>query len=258
MPRTKKHLKETDLYVPVRDFLQQQGFEVRSEVMGCDIAATKGDELLVVEMKLGMNITLLAQAADRQRMTDLVYLAVPKPSAREYRRRWPGLLHLVRRLELGLIFVSFARDDASLEVVCDPQPYQRRRSRKRRQALLKELAGRSQELNRGGSRGRKLVTAYREQALHIAWWLHQLGPQSPRQLRQLGTGEKTTSILYRNFYGWYEHLARGLYGLSERGATALEDYPDLVRPWEAGLAEVAAAAESSDNRYSSTSAAEEK
>ena len=90
------------------------------------------------------------------------------------------------------------------------------------------MIGRSGNRNRGGSTGRKLVTAYRETAIHIACCLERYGSLTPQQLRALGTGSKTTSILYKDVYGWFERVTRGVYALSPRGRAALEGYPDLA------------------------------
>ena len=49
---------ETELYLPVKAFLEAQGYRVRGEVKNCDIAATKDDELLIVELKTSANMTL--------------------------------------------------------------------------------------------------------------------------------------------------------------------------------------------------------
>lgn len=224
-------LKETDLYNPVRDFLEQQGYLVRSEVMDCDITASKAEELLIVELKLSLNTTLLVQAIERQRLTDLVYVALPKPSTKEWRKRWSGLQHLLRRLELGLLLVSFTGGVAHVEVAFDPGPYTERKSPRRLQAVLREIAGRTVERNRGGSNRQQLLTAYREQALYISWWLDRLGPVSPRVLRRHGTCDQTLSILYRNHYGWYGHPRKGVYELSELGREALQQYPELTELW---------------------------
>ncbi len=229
----KRKLKETDLYPPVKHYLQQQGYQVRGEVNGCDIAATKGEQLLVVELKLGLSTTLLVQAIERQRLTDLVYVALPKPSPREWRRRWSGLQRLLRQLELGLLLVSFTGDAGHVEVAFDPAPFQRRKSPKRLRAVLSEIAGRSGDFNLGGSSRRRLLTAYREQALYIAWWLSQLGPQSPKALRLRGTCDNTRDILYKNHYGWFEHPEKGLYQLSDAGREALEQHKELAGRWQA-------------------------
>ena len=83
----------------------------------------------------------------------------------------------------------------------------------------------------GGSTRRKLVTAYRENALQIACYLDAMGPLSPKELRELGTGPKTQSILYSDFYGWFERVDRGLYGLKAAGREELGQYHDVVRAW---------------------------
>ena len=94
--------------------------------------------------------------------------------------------------------------------------------------MIREVQSRSADYNQGGSSKRKLVTAYRESAVHIAVRLQQLGPLSTKSLRELGTGEKTTAILYDNVYGWFERVSRGVYSLSPRGILELACYPDLV------------------------------
>lgn len=222
-------LRETDLYPPVRDFLTAQGYAVQAEVNGCDVVAKLEDQLLIVELKLGFSATLLVQATDRQRLADRVYVALPRPSTREWRQRWPGYLHLLRRLELGLMLVSFATELPLLEVVFDPQPYRRRRQPKRQQKLLAELAGRSRSFNQGGSNRRQLLTAYREAALTIAKLLAEAEqPLKPQELRVLGADSKTGSILYRNYYGWFTRIERGLYELSDAGYQALQDNQELV------------------------------
>ena len=199
---------------------------MRSEVNHCDIIATKGDELIIIELKLSMNIALLIQATRRHKITDSVYVALPRTKSG---RTWKGIVHLLRRLELGLILVSFDAEKPVVEVVLHPVPFQRQKRSQAKRAVLQEMAGRSDDFNLGGSSQRKIVTAYRENAVHIACCLERLGPLSPRQLRALGTGPKTQSILYSNFYGWFERVGRGVYALRERGRSEVAGYPKLVR-----------------------------
>ena len=59
-------IRETDLYGPVREYLEAQGYRCR-EVNRCDLTAIEGDELIVVEMKTSFNLKLLCQAVKRQR-----------------------------------------------------------------------------------------------------------------------------------------------------------------------------------------------
>ena len=51
---------------------------------------------------------------------------------------------------------------------------------------------------------------------------------SPAELRSLGTGLKTYSILRSNVYGWFERIDTGLYGVTARGKAELAGYPELA------------------------------
>lgn len=228
-------VRETDLYGPVHDYLVAHGYTVRSEVKGCDITATKDDDLLVVELKRNFSSTLLIQATDRQRVTDSVYVALPRATALKSRVRWRGIRHLLRRLELGLILVSFTTEEPLVQVAFHPLPFQRKRNKPRRRAILKEIAERSGDYNEGGSSRRGIVTAYRENVIMVACCLDRHGPLAPRQLRALGTGPKTQSILSSNFYRWFERVDVGLYALSAKGRASLDDYPELVAQFRKAL-----------------------
>jgi hypothetical protein len=241
MPRARaRRTAETDLYRPIRDYLIAQGYTVRSEVHGCDIAATKGDDLIVVEMKRRFGAPLLVQATKRQRISDSVYVALPSDAAR---RGWEDTKHLLRRLELGLMLVSFGTKPPTVEVVFHPLPFQRQKRKRAKRAVLQEMQTRSGDYNVGGSTRRKLVTAYRENAIHIACCLEQLGPLTPKQLRTLGTGARTYSILYGDVYGWFERVAPGLYGLRAQGRGELKQYPRLARRYRARARKKAAEVE---------------
>jgi hypothetical protein len=219
---------ERDLYGPVRDHLAALGYTVRGEVKGCDITATRGDELLVIELKLEFNTGLLMQATRRQRAADSVYVAVPRPHEGLRTKRWRGICHLLRRLELGLLWVNPGGPGPSVQIVFHPIPYERKRLKKEKRAILDEMAGRTGDFNEGGSVRRRLMTAYRESAIQIACCLAECGPSTPGQLRAMGTVPKTQSILAGNVYGWFERVARGVYRLTAHGAEQLAAYPELA------------------------------
>jgi len=221
-------MRETDLYPPVRDFLLAQGFTVRAEVRGCDIVATRGDDLVIVELKLGFGTDLLFQATERQRMTDSVYVALPRPGEGFGRKQWRKMTRLLRRLELGLLLVSVDSEVPLVEIAFHPLPSERRKRSRMSRALLQEMGGRLEDFNEGGSARRKLVTAYRENAIQIACFLERFGPLSPARLRRLGTGPKTLSILSSNFYGWFQRVERGIYTLTRQGKEELDLYPELA------------------------------
>ena len=46
--QTRPPLKETDLYPPLKDWLTAVGYTVHGEVGGCDLAARRGDELVLI------------------------------------------------------------------------------------------------------------------------------------------------------------------------------------------------------------------
>ena len=100
-------LRESDLYGPVRDYLENLGYQVKGEVKDCDIAALRDGELIVVELKRGFTLELIYQALDRQRVADGVYVAVPLPRRGYMAPHIRDMERLCRRLELGLIFVGF-------------------------------------------------------------------------------------------------------------------------------------------------------
>lgn len=229
----KEKFLEEDLYQPVHDYLVREGYIVYSEVKHCDITAVKDDELLIVELKLSMNLDLILQAANRQRSTDTVYVAVPKPKGGIHSPRWKDICHVLRRLELGLILVTLKKENSYVEVVFHPSPFDRNKSKKsgkkRRYSIIKEMEGRHGNYNTGGSCRKKLMTAYRESAIHIACCLRNFGPLTPKGLRELGTDpKKTRPILADNHYGWFEKVQKGIYMLNGEGIKALEGYPELV------------------------------
>ena len=65
-------MKETDLYQPIKNYLQSQGFVVKGEIQDCDVVAVKDDLVLIVELKTSLNLTLLLQAIDRKTISEEV------------------------------------------------------------------------------------------------------------------------------------------------------------------------------------------
>lgn len=233
MNRKKDKLYEVDLFKPVQGYFAKQGYEVYGEVNDCDVVALKGDELVIVELKLSLNVDLLIQATNRQRLTDQVYVAVPKPKYKKNSKKWHDLCHLIKRLELGLFVVTFLKSGPKLEVVVEPGPFNRQNSiqtyKRKRVKLLEEINGRNVNDNVGGSHQTKIMTAYKENCIHIAYCLERYGPLSPKNLRQMGTGEKTQSILHQNYYGWFDRVDRGVYSISKLGKKELKEFPQVIK-----------------------------
>lgn len=226
---SKNKILEVDLWKPVSDFFIEEGYTVRSEVKDCDITAVKDEELIIIELKRNLSVELLAQGVKRQKSGDIVYIAVPKPKKKLRSSKWRDICYLIKRLELGLILVSFKGKRGLVEIAVEPASFKRKMNKKKRESIIKEINGRYGDLNIGGSRGKKIVTAYRESSIFIACCLEMLGPLSPKSLRELGTDPlKTTSILYENHYGWFDRIDRGIYSLNEAGRQALKSYKELT------------------------------
>jgi hypothetical protein len=223
-----KKLQEIDLYKPIQTYFLREGYEVYGEVKDCDIVAVKDEELVVIELKLTLSVDLLIQAAKRQRITDKVYVAIPKPKHRLNSKRWTEKCHLIRRLELGLIVVSSPGKRGRAEIIFEPTPFIRRKNKRKRDSIMKEINGRSADYNVGGSNRTKIMTAYKENCIQIACYLENLGPLSPKMLNQLGSGKNTSSVLTKNYYGWFERIKRGIYVISEKGKEDIKEYPELI------------------------------
>jgi hypothetical protein len=224
---------ETELYPPIKAFLEGLGYEVRGEVRHCDLVAIRGEEEpVVVELKKTFNLPLLIQGIDRQRHTDRVYVGVELPATGKapHGLHWSDLVRLCRMLGLGLMTVRFyKRKKPRVEVLCEPGAYQPRTSRKQRLLLLNEFHERSGDYNVGGSTQKKVVTAYREKALTLAKWIHEQGPSSPARLRELTGNAKAGQCLQTNVYGWFVRIKRGQYGLSPEGEQALTEYAHVIK-----------------------------
>lgn len=222
-----KTLKESDLFKPVQDYLVSQGYRVNGEVLNCDITAVKDNELVVIELKKNLNMSLLIQAANRQKFAESVYVAIACSGYDSLPRNFKGACHLLKRLELGLLLVRFLKTKTKVEIIFHPSEYKKRKSHKLRKSIIRELSGRTENYNTGGIKGKPIITAYREKAIHIACALAFKGELSPAELRALGTSKNTQRILSDNYYGWFERVKRGLYRLHSNGKKALTEYPDL-------------------------------
>lgn len=210
-------MAETDLYLPVKRHLVAQGYEVKSEILSCDVVALRGGELpVIVELKQSLSLALLYQAVDRLAVSAHVYIAIARPK----RGVAANALRLCRRLGIGLIVVATS---GSLEVMADPVPYQPRPNVKKRGRLLKEFNARSGDPNTGGSTRTPLMTAYRQDAIKCAAHLAANGPSRIRDVKAATNVDRAATIFRGNVYGWFEKVDRGIYSLAEAGRTALEN-----------------------------------
>ena len=220
-------MKETSLYEGVRKYFEEQGFLVRGEVKDIDVLAEREELVIGIELKKNLSVNLLVQGVQRQKICDLVYLAVPRPLRLKKDKAFRNMLHLLRRLELGLLFVDVEGESA--ELVLDPTFYNldkaRQAASKKRQQLLREIRGRSLHLNKGGSSRTRLMTAYREEALKAVAYLQIHENGSPKDMKAFGV---RPSLLRDNYYGWFKKVDRGVYCLEAEKSAEMAEFEAII------------------------------
>jgi hypothetical protein len=211
-------MKESDLYLPLKRFLESQDYEVKGEVQDCDVLAVRGEEApVVVELKLSLNLDVILQAVDRLSITPKVYIGVPR-QCKSLNKRRKRIYKLLKMLGLGLVTIEPKQEIGSVDVHIDPGEYRPRPSKYRKERLLGEFMKRVGDPNLGGTGRRKgLMTAYRQQALAIASFLQKNGPAKASDIAKTLGLPKSRDILYNDVYGWFERVSRGVYQLSPRG-----------------------------------------
>jgi hypothetical protein len=210
-------MPETDLYGPIKRFLEGQGYIVKGEIGPCDIMAVRGDEdPVVVELKERLNLALVLQAVDRLAVSHSVYIAfrIGKGQSASWRSRRKQVTGLLRRLGLGLLTVS---GRGTVRPVLDPAPYRPKPDARRRGRLLKEFVERVGDPEVGGSSTRQRLTAYRQDALLCAEELTDVGVLKVSVLRERTGVSRAGTILRDNHYGWFERVKTGHYELSPKG-----------------------------------------
>ena len=225
-------MAEVDLYGPIKQFLESQGYAVKGEIGACDIVAVRGDEgPVVVELKERLNLALLLQAVDRLRVSDAVYVAfrIGKGHSASWRSRRKQVTSLLRRLGLGLLTVSAS---GSVVAVLDPAPYRPRLYTGRRTRLLREFAERVGDPETGGSTSRQRLTAYRQDAVRCARELTNERVLKVSVIRERAEVSRAGPILRDNHYGWFERVKTGHYELSPSGRRDMIRWSDALESLE--------------------------
>jgi hypothetical protein len=230
-------LSETDLYAPVKAWLEAQGYVVKGEVGAADVVAQRAESdvaqraesdvaqraesLAIVELKLGFSLVLLQQAVARQALTDMVYVAVPRWRGKAGWRAFKGNIGLCRRLGLGVLSVRLGDSDGdAVQEHAAPGPFQPRKSKKRHAAMMREFEARAGDPTQGGTNG-QVMTSYRQDAMRCATFLAD-GQVAKGSTVAGETGVKrATQIMAANHYGWFCRAARGHYALSDAGLAAM-------------------------------------
>jgi len=218
-------MKEVDLYPPLKSYLEVQGYEVKGEILNCDVVALReGDSPIIIELKLSLNMTILLQAVDRMNLSNTIYIGVPKGLAVLKKRR-KQIIKLLRMMGLGLIIIDTRAKIGGIDVLCDPGEYKPRQIKRKTQRLLKEFQERVGDPNMGGSNMKRgLMTAYRQKALAISQYLLTHGASKASVVAKSLEEPKTRAILYDNVYGWFDRLGKGIYTISPRGNSELPNW----------------------------------
>ncbi|MGD9761455.1 MAG: DUF2161 family putative PD-(D/E)XK-type phosphodiesterase [Candidatus Izemoplasmatales bacterium] len=207
---------ETELYEPVKKYLELNGYTVKGEIGNIDVYAVKDTMTIAVELKVNITLKLIYQAIDRQKLADDVYIAVPSLAIKSHRKNLKKFLLLLKRLSIGLLVVK--KDN--VEVLLDPVDYNldlsKTRSKKKHIKLITDFTNLESNENQGGSKGRRM-TVYREKVIKIAKLLNDNPGLSPKKIKEATMIENTYSILQKNYYNWFMKKERGSYQLSIEG-----------------------------------------
>ena len=218
--------KEADLYLPIKNYFLSQGYEVYGEVKDIDMVLKKDEDIFGIELKTTFNLKLILQAVERQKYMNAVYVAIEKPT---YNKRYKEIVHLLKRLEIGLITVDFLKTKVSVTIEHHPILFSRKTYTKKKQMILKEVNNRlGIEDNIGGTTKVKRLTSYKEDALLIAYVMTTYNLNKPKDIKSICGLEKTGQILYNNYYKWFIRTDKGMYDVTLDGHTALKTYEKTV------------------------------
>ena len=223
-------MKESDLYLPLKKFLESKGYEVKGEVKDCDVMAVlkenPDEEPLIVEFKLSINLSVVLQAVDRLSLSSRVYIGLPKQyKLASNRKRKRKIIKLLKMLGLGLIIIDPTIKTGSVDVLVDPKEYKPRKSKERLKRHLNEFHTRVGDPNKGGASTMKgRVTAYRQRSLAIGHYLKDNGATKASIVAEQIQDPKARDILHKNYYGWFVKESRGIYTITSQGIKDMVDW----------------------------------
>lgn len=163
-------MKETDLFEPIKKWLEDGGNEVYSEVRAkrtfrrADVVGVHGGILTVVEMKTGISLDLIEQAVGWRNRAHYIYVAIPKPKTHlnEFARK------LLQQHGIGILTVNLGDDAQSVSLYRNHKPKLNRR-------IVNDLSEALTEYHKnalpGGSSGGGYVTTYSLTMMRIKEYL---------------------------------------------------------------------------------------
>jgi hypothetical protein len=225
--------QEKDLYQPVKTLFESLGFAVKAEVLNCDMIAVRGDVFICVELKSKLNLEVILQAVDRQKLVELSYLAVPEWGLPKSAKRKKDIEHLLKRLEIGFVVVSKQGMSLVAHIESDAIAFNRSlsmaRNKNKQLALKKEFKLRVGDGNVGGSTRTKRMTAYKQDAIAFALLIEMGIHEQKLLLKQSEHLALKGKVLKDNFYGWFEKTEKGKFGLTKACYTFLDSLNDVQK-----------------------------
>lgn len=216
-------MKETELYEPIKNYLLQNGYKVQAEVKNCDIACLYENNLIIIEIKKTFNLKLLYQALDRKSFADKVFVAINRP--KNFRKKEvKHMLKILKAMDIGLITVALDSHLKTVEIVLQPKDNIIKRKTRKKSIILNEIEKRNLNINLGGSTKKdRVLTAYKEQTIFLACVLNKIEKGSPSHIKKQFNIQNVSSILQKNYYGYFERIERGIYTLSKKGKDMLKE-----------------------------------
>jgi len=219
---------ETELYIPIKNYLESQGFQVKGEIESIDVFAIKEDYTIAIELKNNITLKLIYQAIERQKLADDVFVAIPKTALHQHRKNLKHFKMLLRRLGIGLLIV----EKSNVIVLNEPVEYNLELSKKRNIKncikLINNFNNLKSNQNIGGSKGKRM-TVYREKVIVLATCLMKEPGLSPKELKKITGIENASSILQKDYYSWFERIDRGSYKLTNLGLQALTEEKEKTK-----------------------------
>lgn len=220
-------MKESDLYLPLKKFLEKQDYEVKAEVENCDVVAIKKavasenvQPPTIIELKLSLNLEVILQAVDRLSLSPIIYIGVPNSCGALKKKKRKRIVKLLKMLGIGLVSINPKRE--TTHVIVDPTSYKPRQSKPRQQWLIDEFVARAGDPNLGGASTKAgRMTAYKQQAIEISKYLSKHGATKASDIAKILELPKSRAIVYDNHYGWFLNVSRGVYDLSELGKSVV-------------------------------------
>jgi len=214
--------KESDLYNPVCEYFKCLGYNVQAEVKSCDLVAVNNHETIIAELKTSFCLKLVYQAIERQSLTNLVYVVIPRPKKGAKSREWKNMLSLMKKLDIGIITVAIDSELKSVDIISVPEGHRKNNNAKKKAKLDKELNERSMNTNTGGVSKTKILTAYKEKCIFALCLAEKNGKITPSELKKALNDPYADKIPRSNYYGWFIKIEKGVYVISGKGLEILQ------------------------------------